>query len=350
MRAQLLRPRNNLRNRYNDFVARNNRVDRFLDDRRFHEERLAAIADRAVADMVDRQDEMQPEPEVFKNYISTLTSDLDSCIERLGEMDLKDGAFQNRPAYKYGKAALPTFSGSEAAFIDFVRECIAYCRVKKIPNQLQDYLFKRAYRADWTEEQVIADREMYGLFESWLNGSAKSFTMNRMLQQSGHLVFADLNKKFLARTPQKKQQLSMELNNFQYQDETIRGIKTESIPQFFTRARTLQFRYKCIGGECSESTLVQHCASGLMAHNKLYHHVSQILDAAPDCDTFALETTLLNKMTLNNTVLKKKAVSAHFAQVQEANMAASTEQPRPWDQQKRAQSLHRKSIASLSSF
>ena len=128
----------------------------------------------------------------------------------------------------------------------------------------------------------------------------------------------------------------MELNNFQYQDETIRGIKTESIPQFFTRARTLQFRYKCIGGECSESTLVQHCASGLMAHNKLYHHVSQILDAAPDCDTFALETTLLNKMTLNNTVQKKKAVSAHFAQVQEANMAASTEQPRPWDQQKRA--------------
>ena len=170
MRAQLLRPRNNLRNRYQDFVARNNRVDRYLGERRFHDERLAAIADRGVADRTPRQDEMQPVPEVFKNYISTLTSDLDSCIERLGEMDLKDGAFQNRPAYKYGKAALPTFSGSEAAFIDFVRECIAYCRVKKIPNQLQDYLFKRAYRSDWTEEQVIADREMYGLFESWLNG------------------------------------------------------------------------------------------------------------------------------------------------------------------------------------
>ena len=72
-----------------------------------------------------------------------------------------------------------------------------------------------------------------------------------------------------------------------------------------------------------------------MAHNKLYFHVSQILDASPDCDTFTLETSLLNKITLNNTVKKKKAVSAHLAQVREANMATSTEQPRPWDQEKR---------------
>ena len=60
-------------------------------------------------------------------------------------------------------------------------------------------------------------------FESWLNGSAKSFTMNRMLQQSGHLVFADLNKKFLARTPQKKQELSMELRRGAVSAGALRG-------------------------------------------------------------------------------------------------------------------------------
>ena len=206
-----------------------------------------------------------------------------------------------------------------------------------MPNYLQGFLFRRLYPKDWTEEEVISDRELCGMFDCWLGGSAKSFTMNRLHLQSGYLIFADLIDKFLARSPQKKQQVSMDLNNIQFQDESIRAVKTETIPQFFTRARTLQFRFVCIGGECSEATLVQHCASGLMAHPKLYSHVSQILDATPDCDTFALETTMLNKITLNNTVQKKKSASAHFALAREAHMAASTGgQTRPCEQRQRA--------------
>ena len=219
--------------------------------------------------------------------------------------------------------------------IEFVRECISFCRVKKIPNQFQDYLFKREYTRDWSKEMIIADRELHGLIDSWLSGSAKSFTLNRLESQSGHLVYKDLVEKFLARSPQKKQQISIELNSLHYQDENVKALKTESVPQFFTRARTLQFKFKCIGGECSEMSLVQHCAAGLMAHHKLYNHVSQIMDATPNADTFYMETMLLNKITLNNTIQKKKVASAYIAQAaREANMVAPRSN-NAWEQPQR---------------
>ena len=145
--------------------------------------------------------------------MQTLTTNLNRISTQLQALDLIDGSYQQRSAYKYGKPATPSFTGSEATFIDFVRECIAWCRVKKMPNFLQEFLFKRVYPQDWTQEEVISDRELYGMFDSWLGGSAKSFTMNRLQLQSGHLVFADLIDKFLARSPQKKQQISMELNS-----------------------------------------------------------------------------------------------------------------------------------------
>ena len=332
---------NNLRNRLHDRSRDRSRVERFLDERRErdHNSRNGRNdREREVASHRRPAQQLRYGRQImFRDYLQTLATDLDSISTQLQALDLQDGDYQKRSAYKYGRPATPSFTGSEATFIDFVRECMAWCRVKKMPNYLQDFLFRRAYPQDWTQEEVISDRELYGMFDSWLGGSAKSFTMDRLQMQSGHLVFTDLIGKFLARSPQKKQQVSMDLNNIQFQDESIRGVKTETIPQFFTRARTLQFRFLCIGGECSEATLVQHCASGLMAHPKLYSHVSQILDATPDCDTFALETTMLNKITLNNTVQKKKSASAHFALTREAHMAASTggQTRRPWEQRQR---------------
>ena len=324
--AQLYASPNNLRNLLHGRGPNRDRLDRFLAERR-DRQHLYGNNERNEHGREDSRHAGLPQPPrevrqpMFRNYMQTLTSNLNGISTQLQELDRIDGSYQQRSAYKYGKPATPSFTGSEATFIDFVRECIAWCRVKKMPNFLQEFLFKRVYPQDWTQEEVISDRELYGMFDSWLGGSAKSFTMNRLQLQSGHLVFADLIDKFLARSPQKKQQISMELNNIQFQDESIRAVKTETIPQFFTRARTLQFRFLCIGGECSEATLVQHCASGLMAHQKLYSHVSQILDATPDCDTFALETTMLNKITLNNTVQKKRSASAHFALAREAHMA-----------------------------
>ena len=324
--AQLRASPNNLRNNLRDRGRGERRVRQFLDERRDRErprrnngrndrEREDERRERHAQDLRDDDDK------TLKDYLQVLATDRESISTQLQELDLRDGEYMQRSAYKYGRPTQPTFTGSEATFIDFIRECIAWCRVKKVPNYLQHYLFQRVYPQDWSEEEVIADRELYGMFDSWLGGSAKSFTMNRLQLQSGHLVFADLIEKFLARSPQKKQQISMDLNNIQFQDESIRAVKTETIPQFFTRARTLQFRFLCIGGECSEDTLVQHCASGLMAHPKLYSHVSQILDASPGCDTFFLETTLLNKITLNHTVQKKKAASANFACSREAHAA-----------------------------
>ena len=245
MAAQLYAAPNTLRNHLHGRGPNRNRLDRFLAERR-ERRHLYGNNDRNEREREDvrhaglAQHLREVRQPMFRDYMQTLTSNLDSISTQLQELDLHDGDYQKRSAYKYGKPATPSFTGSEATFIDFVRECIAWCRVKKMPNFLQEFLFKRVYPQDWTQEEVISDRELYGMFDSWLGGSAKSFTMNRLRLQSGHLVFADLIEKFLARSPQKKQQISMELNNIQFQDESIKAVKTETIPQFFTRAGVLR--------------------------------------------------------------------------------------------------------------
>ena len=208
--AQLYASPNNLRNPLHGRGPNRDRLDRFLAERR-DRRHLYGNNERNEHGREDARHAGLPQPprevrqHMFKNYMQTLTSNLNGISTQLQELDLIDGLYQQRSAYKYGKPATPSFTGSEATFIDFVRECIAWCRVKKMPNFLQEFLFKRVYPQDWTQEEVISDRELYGMFDSWLGGSAKSFTMNRLQLQSGHLVFADLIDKFLARSPQKKQ-------------------------------------------------------------------------------------------------------------------------------------------------
>ena len=158
----------NLRDVFHGRRHRHDRMENFLDERRnrggFYgnnrrneHEQEDARHERLAQQLRDAT------PKLFMDYLNTLCTNLDSITAELQDLDLKDGEYQARSAYKYGRPAMPSFSGSDAAFIDFVRECIAYCRVKKMPNQLQDYLFKRLYAPNWTEEMVISDRELYGM-------------------------------------------------------------------------------------------------------------------------------------------------------------------------------------------
>ena len=129
----------NLRDPLHDHRYENNRVDRFLDERRRRNDSYGNYA-RGARDSREEEDERHARlaqdlrdatPELFMDYLHTLCTNLDSMTEKLQSIDLRDGAYQARSAYKYGRPATPSFSGSDATFIDFVRECIAYCRVKK---------------------------------------------------------------------------------------------------------------------------------------------------------------------------------------------------------------------------
>ena len=187
--AQLYASPNNLRNHLHGRGSNHNRLNRFLDERR-DRRHLYGNNDRNEREREDdrhaglAQQLRENRQPIFRDYLQTLATNLDSISSQLQALDLLDGDYQKRSAYKYGRPATPSFTGSEATFIDFVRECIAWCRVKKMPNYLQDFLFRRVYPQDWTQEEVISDRELYGMFDSWLGGSAKSFTMNRLQMQS----------------------------------------------------------------------------------------------------------------------------------------------------------------------
>ena len=169
--AQLYASPNTLRNHLHGRASNRDRLDRFLDERR-DRRHLYRNNDRNERDREDARHAglAQPPREVrqpmFRDYMQTLTTNLDSISTQLQALDLIDGSYQQRSAYKYGKPATPSFTGSEATFIDFVRECIAWCRVKKMPNFLQEFLFKRVYPQDWTQEEVISDRELHDMFDS----------------------------------------------------------------------------------------------------------------------------------------------------------------------------------------
>ena len=80
MRAQL-RPQNNLRNRYNDFVARNNRVGRFLGERDASmTSALPPLPTEVPGERTPRQDEMQQEPEIYQVWRKPLRSRRDSAL------------------------------------------------------------------------------------------------------------------------------------------------------------------------------------------------------------------------------------------------------------------------------
>ena len=171
MGPELYAPTNNSRDLLHGRGPNRNRLDRFLDERQ-HRRHLYGNNDRNEREREDArhaglaQQLREVRQPMFRDYLQALTSNLDSISTQLQALDLIDGSYQQRSAYKYGKPATPSFTGSEATFIDFVRECIAWCRVKKMPNFLQEFLFKRVYPQDWTQEEVISDRELHDMFDS----------------------------------------------------------------------------------------------------------------------------------------------------------------------------------------
>ena len=152
MAAQVYAPPNTLRNHLHGRGPKRNRLDRFLDERR-DRRHLYGNNDRNEREREDvrhaglAQHLREVRQPMFRDYMQTLTSNLNGISTQLQELDLIDGLYQQRSAYKYGKPATPSFTGSEATFIDFVRECIAWCRVKKMPVTLSQRPSSRAMKA-----------------------------------------------------------------------------------------------------------------------------------------------------------------------------------------------------------
>ena len=116
---------NNLRNRLPDRSRDRSRVVLFLDERRERDHNgRNGRNDREREDASHRRPAQQlryGRQIMFRDYLQTLATDLDSISTQLQALDLQDGDYQERSAYKYGRPATPSFTGSEATFIDFVR-------------------------------------------------------------------------------------------------------------------------------------------------------------------------------------------------------------------------------------
>ena len=117
--AQLYASPNNLRNHLHGRGSNRDRLDRFLDERR-DRRNLYRNNDRNEREREDArhaglaQQLREVRQPMFRDYMQTLTSNLDSISTQLQALDLLDGDYQKRSAYKYGKPATPSFTGSEA--------------------------------------------------------------------------------------------------------------------------------------------------------------------------------------------------------------------------------------------
>merc|ERR1719183_459096 len=125
--AQLRVPQNNLRNHLHGRGRDRDRVDRFLAVRRnrgrFHGNNVRNEREQEDERHAGLAQQLREDREItFRDYMQTLTTDLYSISSQLQALDLLDGDYQKRSAYKYGRPATPSFTGSDATFIDFVRE------------------------------------------------------------------------------------------------------------------------------------------------------------------------------------------------------------------------------------
>ena len=235
--------------------------------------------------------------------------------------------------YKYGKPVTPEFNGAVEHVMDFIMDALAFVDIKGFPNSFSMYLMRRKLPVDFSEEQQAADHELYSLMQGWYKGTAKGLVTNHLMTRSGHLVWKDLVDKFLKQTPQMRAAVNLELSNISFKDDNH---KLESVPQYFHRLRSLAIKLQAVGGQTDEQTLVQNATTGLMAFDKMYDTVDRVLSQNKDADTFDLESALLEKMTVNRVVTKKrtdrKATSslaraqAQLAQA-EAHLASQGDNP-----------------------
>ena len=52
--------------------------------------------------------------------------------------------------------------------MDFTSNVFTYLDTRGIPNTLNIYLMDRKVEPHFTKDEIVADREIYGLFDSWL--------------------------------------------------------------------------------------------------------------------------------------------------------------------------------------
>ena len=214
----------------------------------------------------------------------------------------------------------------------------SYLRQRGIPNFLHTYLMTRKLPETWTPDQKAADLELYDFWRGWLTATALAHCDSHMMDQSGHLVWKDLVDKFLARTPERQNAIDFELSH-------IEAKSNESVPRFFVRIRNLQTKYTAVGGVFTERQLVMKAAQVLGGKStELAATIDNILDNHSGCDSFELETRIMQKHDLQRArkgsaaMSRAKSAMAHASVQQaiaaaEANMAAPNVRP-PWQSRK----------------
>ena len=162
--------------------------------------------------------------------------------------------------------------------MSFVMDVLAYCDIRQIPNYLSRYLMRRDYPMVFDREHRAADRELFSLFNGWLEGTSKTYITTHMMTRSAHLIWKDLVENFLARTDNRQQVVKQQLSSLEFRDDSH---KKETIPQYFARVRMLGLKYRAVGGEITERQIVSDANTGLRVHDYLRRPHQHIHDHPP---------------------------------------------------------------------
>ena len=119
------------------------------------------------------------------------------------------------------------------------------------------------------------------------------------------MIWKDIIKRFLKRTPPKRMLLQRKLDNITYA-----GLKRESIPAFFKKAKTLAMHFRAVGGHTDDEHLVSVISQKLLPHFK--EDVKATI-ATPGLDSHEFESSPMTRVELD-------ASAADYAQVDRAKV------------------------------
>ena len=162
-----------------------------------------------------------------------------------------------------------------------------------------------------SQEEIAADREIYDIFTMCLGGTATVHTDKHRDTCSGHFVWIDLVEAFLKRSGARRTQVHEELEAIEW-----KGARAESLPQFFKKFNQMIAKFRAVGGQMDESTVVSKLSRLFVHHNSLYHHVIALLtDTKASEDSSRWQTLLIQRSQLDRAANKaQQRANAHLAQ------------------------------------
>ena len=144
-----------------------------------------------------------------------------------------------------------------------------------------------------------------------LGGTATVHTDKHSDTCSGYFVWIDLVEAFLKRSGARRTQVHEELEAVEW-----KGPRAENLQQFFKRFNQIVVKFRAVGGQLDESTVVSKLSRLFVHHSSLYYHVIALLtDTKASEDSSRWQTLLIQRLQLDRAANRAhQRANSHLAQ------------------------------------